>query len=58
MIQSSGDIDSKEKRLYPPLCHKVKQTSAMEETTIKGVDIPKPFCHFSPQIRTNPSTCF
>ena len=36
------------KKVYPPLCHKVKETPPMEETTIKGADIAKPFYHFSP----------
>ena len=45
------------KKVEPPLCHKITQTPPMEETTIEGVDIAKPFCHFSPQRQTNPSTC-
>ena len=39
-----GKIGKKgEKKVDPPLCHKVKQTPPMEETTIEGVDIAKPF---------------
>ena len=37
------------KGYFPALCHKVKQTPPMEEKTVGGEDIAKPFCHFSPQ---------
>ena len=44
-IATSGGEDSREKRLCLALCHNIKQTPPMEETTIEGVDITKPFSH-------------
>ena len=47
------------KKRYIPhyVITEIKLQLAMEETTMEGGHITKPFCHFSPQRQTNPSTC-